>query len=196
MIGFFSPLPPAPTGVADYAQDLVARLRPSSDVRVFSAPPVPEHECKQTFYQLGNNKLHRWIYEEALKRPGVIVLHDALLQHMLLGESWEAWEREFVFTYGERGREIAATLRDGIPALQEGFFRYPLVKRVVEASRRVIVTNLGAAARVRRESPGADVRVIPLPFLRSGKEVAKADARRELGIPPATFLIGSFGHMR
>ena len=212
MIACLTPLPPSPTGVADYSVDLLTRLRQRREVCVFvedlrsretlpgwpifGEQEVAKHNFKTILYQLGNNKLHRFAYDEALRRPGVVVLHDALLQHLLLGESWAAWEREFVFTYGERGREIAANLRDGVPGSQEGFFRYPLVKRVVEASRAVIVTNRGAEARVRRESPGADVRVIPLPFVRRGREVTREQARQELGIAPNVFLLGFFGYAR
>ncbi len=212
MIACVTPLPPSPTGVADYSLDLLTRLRQRRDVSVFvedlrsrealpgwpifSYREIDRHAFKTILYQLGNNKLHRFAYDEALRRPGVVVLHDALLQHLFLGESWEAWEKEFAFTYGERGREIAANLRDGVPGSQEGFFRYPLVKRVVDSSRSVIVTNRGAAARVRRESPDAEVRVIPLPFVRRGREVTRAQARQELGVAEDAFLVGCLGYMR
>jgi glycosyltransferase involved in cell wall biosynthesis len=212
MIACVTPLPPSPSGVADYAQDLLTRLRQRREVSVFvedlrsrdvlpgwpiySHRDIAKYNFKSILYQLGNNRLHRFAYDAALRRPGVIVLHDALMQHLLLGESWDAWEREFVFTYGERGREIAATLRDGVPGSQPGFFRYPLVKRVVEANRRVIVTNRASEARVRSECPQADVRVIPLPFVRRGKEVAREQARRELGVAADAFLVGCLGYMR
>jgi len=209
MIACVTPLPPSPSGVADFAVDLLRGMRKRTEVKVFvedlrsrlALPGWPiyhfsKNKCEQNLYQLGNNKLHRFVYDQALLRPGVIVLHDALLQHMSLNESWSAWEREFVFTYGERGREIAANLRGGIPAAHEGFFRYPLVKRVVEASRRTIVTNDGGKARVLREAPDADVRVIPLPFVRRGREVWRKEARAELDIAPDAFVLGCLGYMR
>ena len=209
MIGCVTPLPPSRTGVADYAVDLLTVMRKRVEVRVFvedmrsrlALPGWPienfkKNRCDRILYQLGNNKLHRFAYNQALERPGVIVLHDALLQHMTLNESWDAWEREFEFTYGERGREIAANLRYGIPAAHEGFFRYPLVKRVVEASLRTIVTNEGAKARVLREAPEADVRVIPLPFVRRGRAVTRREARSELGLRPDVFILGCLGYMR
>ena len=36
-------------------------------------------------YHLGNNQLHRKIYRRALAKPGVVVLHDAVLHHFFLG---------------------------------------------------------------------------------------------------------------
>lgn len=209
MINIVTPLPPSPTGVADFAVDLVRALQKRRPVRLYvddmrSALALPGWSVENVrkngpgvqLYQLGNNKLHRFAYDQALRRPGVIVLHDALLQHMLLGESWDAWEREFVFTYGDRGREIAANLRGGIPATHEGFFRYPLVKRVVEASRTTIVTSDAARSRVLQEAPDADVRVIPLPFVRRGREVTRAEARSQLGVPQDAFLLACLGYQR
>ncbi len=212
MIACLTPLPPSPTGIAPYSVDLLTGIRQRREVEIFvddlrsrdalpgwpifSARDFAKHEAGAILYQLGNNKLHRFIYDWALARPGVVVLHDALLQHMFLGESWDAWEREFVFTYGERGREIAANLRDGATGSQEGFFRYPLVKRVAEASRAVIVTNRGAEARVRREAPGAKVRMIPLPFMRPRGEIFRDAARRTLGVRADAFLVGLFGYSR
>ncbi len=83
----------------------------------------------QCLYELGNNRLHWFVYRAALTRPGVLDLHEALLQHLFLGQSWEAWEQEFAFVYGARGREIAANLKGGNMGAHEGFFRYPLAKK-------------------------------------------------------------------
>ncbi len=215
-VACFTPLRPSRTGVGDYAAVLLPRLMERLDLEIFvedtrsflAYPGWPIFSCRDfgarnrkkpfdlCLYQLGNNGLHRFAYRAALERPGVVVLHDALLQHLLLGISRQAWEEEFAFTYGERGREIAANLRDGNPALHEGFFRYPLVKRVAERSQRVIVHNQAAVGRVRGEAPQADVGVLPLPFAPRGGEMDRAQARHELGLPARAFLVGCFGYMR
>ena len=78
-VGFFSPLPPAATGVADYSATLLPFLRSSGTVDI-----APE-TCDVALYHVGNNTLHRDIYQRALTHPGVVVLHDAVLQHLLLG---------------------------------------------------------------------------------------------------------------
>ena len=213
MIACLTLLPPSPSGVAGVSVEFLSRLmRRGEDVKIFvgdmrsrlALPGWPIYDARKfegdgprRMYHLGNNKMHRFAYDAALRWPGVVVFHDVLQQHMLLGESWGAWEREFAFTYGERGREIAANLRDGIPATHEGFFRYPLVKRVVEASRRVIVTNPGGRARVLRESPSADVRVIPLSFgPQPSRELTRWEARAALELPQDAFIVGCFGYMR
>jgi hypothetical protein len=78
-VGYFSPLPPARTGVADYAATLLRALRKHGTVE----PDAPKADVN--LYQLGNNQLHREIYARALAIPGVVVLHDAVLQHFFLG---------------------------------------------------------------------------------------------------------------
>ena len=54
-IGFFSPLPPASTGVADYSAALLSELRKHGDV-VVNSPA-----CDIALYHVGNNHLHREI---------------------------------------------------------------------------------------------------------------------------------------
>jgi len=64
-IGYHSPLPPARTGVADYAARLLEALRIHGTVEV-GAATADTH-----LYHLGNNHLHRKIYARALRQPGV-----------------------------------------------------------------------------------------------------------------------------
>src|SRR4029077_11842764 len=77
--GYFAPLPPARTGVADYSATLLGALRQRGTVNVNAS------RADVFLYHLGNNQLHREIYRRALARPGVVVLHDAVLQHFFLG---------------------------------------------------------------------------------------------------------------
>ena len=78
-VGFHAPLPPARTGVADYAAALLADLGGRGQVEIAPA------RCDVALYHLGNNAQHAAIYRRALERPGVVVLHDAVLHHFLLG---------------------------------------------------------------------------------------------------------------
>src|ERR1700676_3310835 len=103
-VGYFAPLPPAPTGVADYAAALLAELRKHGRVEI-------ESDAGIALYQIGNNHLHREIYQRALERPGVAVLHDAVLHHFFLGTLDEAaYIEEFVYNYGEWMRGLAEEL--------------------------------------------------------------------------------------
>ncbi len=193
-VAFFAPLPPAPTGVADYASALLAGLRRHGEVEVGSETGVP-------LYHIGNNHLHRAIYGRALKRPGLVVLHDAVLQHFLLGTLDESgYEEEFVYNYGEWMRGLAEQLwrERARSAADPRFFDYPMLKRITSTARAVIVHNPAAARGVRRHAPDAHVIEIPHLFVAPDMPdaVERLRVRAALGLRPRTLLVGVFGHLR
>jgi glycosyltransferase involved in cell wall biosynthesis len=194
-VGFHSPLPPAHTGVADYAASLLRALQKLGDVR-----PNATH-ADVHLYHIGNNQLHRTMYQQAIERPGVVVLHDAVLQHLFLGSLNEAeYVEEFVFNYGEWNRDRGQQLwRDrAASATDERYFRYPMLKRIASRSRAVIVHNAGAEGLVRDHSPEANLVVIPHLFdpPPAIDAVAAVEFRRRLGIPLDSYLFGVFGFLR
>ena len=153
---YHAPPPGSPTGVADYAESLRRALEP------YGPLPVP-------LYHLGNNRLHTEIYRRALEEPGVIVLHDAVLHHFLLGTlTREQYIEEFVHNYSEWKRHLAEELWAGraSSAVDLRYFQFPLLRRVVEQSRAVIVHNPGAGAIA--QSHGARNSPHRAPLLRTG----------------------------
>src|SRR5258706_12999015 len=194
-VGFYSPLPPAPTGVADYSAVLLNALRKHGPV------VVDAERCDVALYHLGNNHLHRAIYQRALSQPGVAVLHDAVLHHFFLGTlSADNYEDEFVFNYGEWMRALATELwgQRARSAADPRYFDYAMVKRVCETSRAIVVHNPGAAAIVKRHAPGARVIEIPHLFLPPAP-VDQGDTLRlrdQFGVGTRTLLAGVFGHLR
>ena len=194
-VGFFSPLPPAPTGVADYSSALLPLLRS------FGTVDIAPDRCDVALYHVGNNALHREICQRALAQPGVVVLHDAVLQHLMLGSlDADQYVEEFVYNYGGSSRELARQLweeraRSGADAR---YFAYPLLKRIAVTSRAMIVHNPAAAALVREHAPQTPVIEIPhlfeAPDLPTGEETHRF--RESLGAGEQTLLIGTFGHQR
>jgi len=102
-IAFVSPLPPAPTGIADYAADVLALLAPRFAIDVFHDQPavdrarLPEgvglhhhstlaaRQASQPYdvavHQMGNGSAHDFVYEALARVPGLLVLHDLVLHH-------------------------------------------------------------------------------------------------------------------
>ena len=194
-VGYFSPLPPARTGVADYGATLLSWLRQLGTVEI--APK----KCDVALYHVANNTLHRDIYRRALEHPGVVVLHDAVLQHLMLGmlDATEYLD-EFVYNYGEASRKLGSELwqqraRSGADAR---YFARPMLKRIATASRAIIVHNPAAAKRVHEHAPHARVFEIPhlfeQPTVPSREETTRF--RASLGLTPENLLIGTFGHQR
>lgn len=188
-------MPPAPTGIADYAAALYQALQRLGDVELDAG------EADVQLYHTGNNQLHRGIYARALREPGVVVLHDAVLHHFFLGSLTEQqYVEEFVYNYGEWHRDLARSLwaSRARSATDPRYFEYPMLKRIAETSLAIIVHNAAASAMVRAHAPQAFVHEIPHLFvnppLPPAYEVERLRAR--LGMSGATFLFGVFGHLR
>lgn len=195
-VGYFAPLPPARTGVADYAEALLHALRKHGDV-IINAP-----NAGVDLYHLGNNQLHGPMYDRALAHPGVVVLHDAVLQHFFLGRlPARQYVDEFVFNYGEWSRSLAEDLwkHRARSAADPRYFAWPMLKRSVTTARAVIVHNPSAAAIVRQHAPDARIIEIPHFFVPPPRPPSLVDTLRfrdRLGLRPRTLLAGVFGHQR
>jgi hypothetical protein len=187
-------MPPARSGVADYAQALLDALRQSGEVTLGRAADV-------NLYHIGNNQLHKDVYRRAIEEPGVVVLHDAVLHHFYLGAlSLRQYVAEFVYNYGEWMRARATELWAGRArsAADVEYFSYPMLRRIAERSRVIIVHNPAAADMVRRHYPAA--RVIEIPHLFAGPPTSDPDgverARTRLGATHRDCIFTVCGHLR
>jgi glycosyltransferase involved in cell wall biosynthesis len=195
IVGFHAPLPPARTGVADYAAALLADLRGRGRVELAPA------RCDVALYHLGNNAQHDAVYRRAIEQPGVVVLHDAVLNHFYLGQLDEAgYVEEFVYNYGEWNRVLGRELWRSRAAAgaDRRYFDFPMLRRAVEHALAVVVHNPAAAEMVRRHAPG--VRIVEIPHLFVPPDLPSAAKtlrfRERLGVPPGAFLFGVFGYLR
>jgi glycosyltransferase involved in cell wall biosynthesis len=196
-VASFAPRPPARSGVTDYADTLLKALSRHGDVSIGSV----DSRADLALYHIGNNFLHREIYHLALRQPGVVVLHDAVLNHFFLGAlDRGAYIEEFVYNYGEWNRGLAEGLWRDRPrsAADPHYFQYPMLKRLVCCSRAVIVHNPAAARLVREHNLSTPVFEIPHFFQapRRPDMVETLRFRSRLGIAPRILLAGVFGHLR
>ena len=86
-VAYFSPMPPERSGIADYSALLLPELERRVDVTVVrrgrKKAPRGTDLC---LYQVGNNPdAHGWIVEALRRTPGVVVLHDFVLHHLVAG---------------------------------------------------------------------------------------------------------------
>lgn len=193
-LGYFAPPPSARTGVAHYASALLAALRSHADVRLGQPGDV-------NLYHIGNNNLHRDIYRRALADPGVVILHDAVLHHFLLGHFTEQeYVAEFVYNYGAWSGDAARRLwqERARSAADPRYFERPMVRRIAERSLTVLVHNRAASEIVRRHAPSARVREIPHLYVPRPAPPLRAifEYRSRLGVSPHELLFGVFGHLR
>jgi glycosyltransferase involved in cell wall biosynthesis len=171
-LAYFSPMPPERTGVADYSALLVPELQTRLALTIVrrgrKRPPRGMDLC---LYHVGNNPdAHAWIVDALRRRPGVVVLHDFVLHHLVAGMTvgrrdghgyLEAMERE----HGVVGRLLAHGVLDKrIPPLWESRPEdFPLPWVVLEHATALIVHSRIVRGLVRGAGYERQVTVVPHP---------------------------------
>ena len=84
-VAYYSPLPPSRSGIADYSTLLLPALRERVDV-VIAQPGKRAPAADVALYHVGNDPdAHGWIVDALWKRPGVVVMHEFVLHHLIAG---------------------------------------------------------------------------------------------------------------
>jgi len=206
---FVTPLPPLPTGIAQYSRDLLGAVAGRWPLVVVpeagsSPKPVGENERVSsprngvpTLYQIGNSGFHRLAFQHGLRHPGILVLHDVILHQGRLAEilrsgSGGEYLRLMRARYGERGSEAAAAILSGKQVGEIADF--PLSEDYIERAALTVVHSEYARSLVHRAVPEANVQVVPmgvpLPAL-----VDQHDARDALALPRDAFIVASITHV-
>jgi glycosyltransferase involved in cell wall biosynthesis/SAM-dependent methyltransferase len=196
---YFSPLPPARSGIADYSEALIESLRRLVDLEVFSsaAQPFDPAGFDVALYHVGNNPHHDFVYQTALRVPGVVVMHESNLHHLIAELTirrgdWDAYLRECAYNGGEPARAFAERVR----RLEVGpdYEGVPMTRRLLESARGVVVHSHFMEAEIRAAGYAGPVAVIP-----HGAWIPEADRnawRYKLGLDEVTPLIGIFGYLK
>jgi glycosyltransferase involved in cell wall biosynthesis len=198
-VAFFSPLPPARSGIADYSEALLGELTRLAAVEVFvEARSFDPSGFDIAVYQIGNNSFHEFAYETALAHPGVAVVHEANLHHLICDltirrNNWDAYVAEAEYDGGEAAREHALRVR----ALEAGpdYEGLPMLRRLLERSRAAIVHSRHVRDELRKAGFFKPVAVIPhgawLP-----ENNGRMAYRQRLGLDEAAPLVGIFGFLK
>ena len=90
------------------------------DLEVFSSAGQPFDAARfdMALYQVGNNACHDFVYETALRHPGVVVMHESNLHHLIADLTirrgdWDAYMRRMRV---QRRRRRAGLRRAGAEA--------------------------------------------------------------------------------
>ncbi len=217
-LAYFSPLPPAPTGIADYSRELLPHLSRSADVTVFipdpaerpegigqdiSIRPVSDYaslrmEFDLPLYQMGNSIQHEFVYQQALRYAGVVVLHEYYLHHLLVAmmgseQRYGAYVRELGYTFGQPGVEMAWKIRYG--QLPYPLFSLPLNNRLVDRSLGLLVHSKTAASRLRQQSGRAEIGIVPQLMTPRAGQSQRQNLPASLGITGETVIFASIGQV-
>lgn len=218
-IAWFTPLSPVQSGISYYNEELLpilaaswridlfvdgyepANLAASEPLRIFRAAEFARRDQAERYravvYHMGNGPAHAYMYQQALRRPGILVLHDTLLHHLVLsmllhGRKARQYRSLMERRYGEAGHWLATRVMKG--QLPPSVFQYPLSEDLIEASQSVVVHSAFSKRQVLDWCPDADVSVVPM-GVRVPEVVDPCWAREQLGIQPDAFLVSSITHV-
>lgn len=198
-VAFFSPLPPARSGIADYSETLIHHLRGLAEVDTFAEAPLSFDAGLYDIcvYQLGNNPFHTFVYEAALKHPGVVVLHEANLHHLIADLTikrgdWESYLREVEI---DGGRDALAYAKRYVqPARRGPDYDLPLITSVLRRAKGVIVHSDTVHDVVRARGFKGPVAKIPHGVWTA--DIDGARYRASLGVDNDAPLFGIFGFLK
>jgi glycosyltransferase involved in cell wall biosynthesis len=192
-VAYYSPLPPEKSGIADYSALLLPALQ--ERVEVDAARRGRQARGDVALYHIGNNPdAHGWILEQLRREPGVVVLHDFVLHHLVAGMTLgrkdgasylDAMERDA----GLAGRLLALGVIDGcIPPLWEVRpEEFPLCGEVLDLATGLISHSRYVEERVRSRDHAGPVWRVPM----AAWPTPNVTAERVAGSP----VLGAFGHM-
>ena len=208
-LAYFSPLPPARSGIADYSADLLPALAERADVTLFSDAPVAPAGLPRRpldafpaerwaydlpLYHMGNSVHHADIYRLLRRFPGVTVLHDFTLHHFIahltLGAgSFAAYAREMGYDLGQSAAPLLRDIRSG--RAPNPLYDVALNQRVIDSSLGLIVHSQTVADWIHALRPAARVAVIPHLVVPRRERSRRA----ELGLPAEALLIAAVGQV-
>jgi glycosyltransferase involved in cell wall biosynthesis len=195
-VAYYSPLPPSRSGIADYSALLLPELE--RHVEVALARPGRfrrDRKADIALYHVGNDaEAHGWIVAALRRRPGVVVLHDFVLHHLVVGLTFARGDAAGYLAAMEReaglvGRLLAyAVLDNKLPPLWETRPEdYPLTGEILQHATALIVHSRYVEERVR--ALGYDRPIVRIPH--PAWPVPDVAAARVTGEP----LFGCFGHL-
>ena len=222
ILNWFSPLPPAKTGIAAYtARILPALCRQAhiilwtdqaewdpnlenyAEVRRYQPERIAWAELNRgdmSVYHIGNNLFfHSAIWQVSRCHPGIVILHDLCLQHFFFGLYRYQWNDHDGYVahmkryYGRIGRQDAEALWNGCLTVDDMVESYPLTPLAVDSALGVLIHSAHGWDDLKWKNP-CPVVYAPLPYPASPRAPEMQPAARiHVGGPPYRIVI--VGHI-
>lgn len=209
LVEIWSPLPPLASGIADYVNEQLAtldqfldlslvvedpaRIDPSLGVRYQVVSPENYNPRALRVYHLGNSPLHGFIYREAIRTPGVVVLHEWNLHELILGlgvrsHDFSGYRAQMRRQHGEGGAIAAQTVASALGGRHwPGAF--PLNLEILERTLGVVCLSPQTSARVAARRPAGLLLQLDHHALLVAHAGTRDEARRRLSLPEKARLI-------
>lgn len=200
-IAWFSPFPPQKSGVSDYSEQIVYELVKRCEVHLWAHGPVNE-QIKEDFpvinyvddsvtlgklagydaviYNMGNNTTyHENIYEVLIRHPGIVILHDYVLNGFFINYlSKMDYIKRLLSLYGLKGLvwyarnslryRLSQNLLKHVVGDRPFSFRdemdFPFNEEVLAHARGIIVHSDYTRVRLIKKVPSVPVEKINHPY--------------------------------
>lgn len=209
-IAFLTPLPPQPTGIADYAARLLPALAGQVEVDVFCAHRRPRSiagvrirrptrrglgelgSYDAVVAQIGNSLAHEWIVDWVRRHPCTVVLHELVLHHLVgaitigRGKADEYLE----LLHDEAGDAAVSAAIEALAGFQDPLWeraaeRYPMTGVVARHASGIIVHSRYTADMLAAQGFAAPINVVPFPMVtapRAAERNTDVDGRVTVGV--------------
>ena len=218
-LAFVTPMPPVRSGIADYSVEILSELALFYDVDVvvtqanlasmghqtsWTALSVDAFEARahtydRILYQIGNSEFHHHMFLLLEKFPGVVVLHDFYLSHIIglleMSGGWDKyWTHALMVSHGYE----AVKQRYEPFETENALWQYPCNLRIVQEAQGIIVHSEFSRRLAKRfygEHFADDWAVVPM-ARRLPSPAGRSAARRDLGLNEDQILVCSFGQLQ
>ena len=216
-LAFVSPLPPERTGIADFCWELLPALSKYYDIELITdqkniSPEISQYfsspknrnwliqnagKIDRVIYHFGNSEFHSHMFDLLNKVPGVVVMHDLFLGHVIhyvLGrEKTYELNRELYRSHGFKAYIDNASRED----LEATLFKYPCSQIVAQGSLALIVHS--ESSRTILEDWYGKAIADKIYVCRLARAIPEASdrisARMRLGFQPDDYIVCSFGFL-
>jgi glycosyltransferase involved in cell wall biosynthesis len=222
-INWFSPLPPARSGIAHFAmqilpvlagrqevvlwtdQDQVAPevLRIASVVRYDPAAP-PWREINNgaiSIYHFGNHPdFHGGIRQVSLHQPGIVVLHDLCLHDLFFrlwvhsGRDRASYLAALERWYGAEGRQAGEAFCNGGISSESMALKFPLTREAVRGALGVI-THSSRAFEELNETPACPIVALDFPYAAAEESRYRTWVAARSAAPGPPYRLIVFGYL-
>jgi glycosyltransferase involved in cell wall biosynthesis len=216
-LAFVSPLPPERSGIANYSAELLPALAEHYEIdlvndQVAVGDPLradrfpirsvawfEEHAAsyERVIYHFGNSPFHSHMFGLLRRVPGVVVLHDFYLGHILrhleaTNELPQAWWSALYESHGYPALIERTTSNDS----ESLATKYPCSWRTLADADGVIVHSRFSVGLVEKwygSHLAERVRQVPLMRQCGPLSIRRESARSRLKLPKDAFIVASFG---
>ena len=223
---YASPLPPQKSGISDYSVALIKALSKVYDITLYTGNyildepslaeyPVLRHGYDEIdfdsfdyrIYNIGNHPgFHGFIYEAAIKHPGMVILHDFMLYYLFTGyyqKQNDLYSKLYSQNDLESFLEVKRAVKKNGPDLlnqSELTFKLSLNKELLSSGNKIMVHSEYAREKVLSTGVIDEKMVRKINHLahvdtENESFISKEDLFSKYNIPTDAFVISSLGYI-